>query len=123
MAPGVDASSPVAMAYGALALVGFLAQMVVAVQQRLLPLAAWLWAFADAEYQATPPSLHRAAGRVFPAVVFAGWTLGTPLFAAGLAFERLYVLRTGALLLLLGTLAHGVGLAITLRRLSRVGRT
>jgi len=44
LAPELDAASPVALAYGSLALVGFAAQMVVAVQQRLLPLAAWLWA-------------------------------------------------------------------------------
>jgi hypothetical protein len=117
LAPGLDASSPAGLAYGALALVGFLAQMIVAVQQRLLPLAAWLWAFAGAEYQAMPVSLHEAPGRVLPALVFAGWALGAPLLAAGLALEWLPCLRAGATLLFLGTVAHGTGLARTLRRL------
>jgi hypothetical protein len=105
------------MAYGALALVGFLAQMIVAVQQRLLPLAAWLWAFAGAQYQTMPGSLHEAPGRVLPVLVFAGFVLGAPLLGAGLALEWLACLRGGAALLFLGTVAHGAGLARTLRRL------
>jgi hypothetical protein len=116
-APGLDASSPATLAYGTVALVGFAAQMVVAVQQRLLPLAAWLWAYAGADYEAIPPSLHTSSGRVAPAVTFAGWALGTPLLVAGLAAEHLSALRAGAGLLLIGTLAHGLGLAATLRRL------
>ena len=121
LVPGQGAASPLGMAYGALALVGFLAQMVVAVQQRLLPLAAWLWAFAGAGYQELPPSLHDAPGRVWPALAFAGWTLGVPLFAAGLALESLLGLRMGAALLLAGTAAHAAGLGRTLRRLRASG--
>jgi hypothetical protein len=117
LAPEVDASSPTALAYGALGLVGFLAQMVVAVQQRLLPLAAWLWAYAGAGYTATPPSLHSAPGRIAPALTVMGWALGTSLLVAGLALEHLSWLRGGATLLLLGTVAHASGLAVTLRRL------
>jgi hypothetical protein len=117
LVPSLKASSPLSLAYGTFGLVGFLAQMVVAVQQRLLPLAAWLWAFAGAQYQAMPPSLHDAPGRLLPALAFAGWTLGTPLLAACLALESLSGLRAGAALLLLGTVAHGAGLVRTLRRL------
>jgi len=117
VAPTLDAASPVALAYGALGLVGFMAQMVVAVQQRLLPLAAWLWAYAGADYMKTPPSLHAAPGRLFPALTTVGWVLGAPLLAVALALEWLSGLRTGALLLLLGTLAHGLGLLRTLQRL------
>ena len=121
LVPALDASSPLGLAYGALALVGFLAQMVVAVQQRLLPLAAWLWAFAGAGYRELPPSLHHAAGRAWPALAFAGWTLGAPLLAAGLALESLSGLRLGAALLLAGTTAHAAGLVRTLRRLRAAG--
>jgi hypothetical protein len=117
LSPTHDAASPLALAYGALALVGFLGQMVVAVQQRLLPLAAWLWAYAGSGYRETPPSLHAAPGRLLPGVVAAGWGLGAPLLAAALAFEWLPGLRVAALLLLGGTVIHGVGLARTLRRL------
>jgi len=115
--PEADATSPVALAYGALGLVGFLAQMIVAVQQRLLPLAAWLWAYAGGGHGETPPSLHGASGRLLPSLTFAGWTAGLPLLTTGLSLERLDWLRAGAALLLLATLAHGVGLLVTLRRL------
>ena len=115
--PGLDASSPLSLVYGTLGLLGFLAPMVVAVQQRLLPLAAWLWAYAGANYRETPPSLHGASGRLLPAITFAGWVAGVPLVAAGLALERLGALRAGAVLLLLATLAHGAGLIVTLRAL------
>jgi len=121
LVPALDASSPLGLAYGALALVGFLAQMVVAVQQRLLPLAAWLWAFAGAGYRELPPSLHHAPGRAWPVLAFAGWTLGVPLLAAGLALEWLPGLRVGAALLLAGTTAHAAGLVRTLRRLRAAG--
>ena len=60
--------------YGALCAVGFLAQMIVAVQQRLPALAAWLWAFAGAEYQTMPGSLHERRARPARAR-FAGWVL------------------------------------------------
>jgi hypothetical protein len=117
--PELDAASPITMAYGALALVGFLAQMVVAVQQRLLPLAAWLWAYAGADYAEMPPSLHAAPGRLLPVLTFVGWALGSPLLALALALgtDGLGSLRLAALLLLGGTLAHGLGLARTFRRL------
>ena len=113
----LDASSPLGLGYGTVGLLGFLGPMVIAVQQRLLPVAAWLWAYAGAGYAETPPSLHGASGRLLPAITFAAWVAGVPAFAAGLSLERLGWLRSGAGLLLLATLAHAAGLVATLRRL------
>jgi hypothetical protein len=115
--PELDEASPLALAYGAIALLGFLAQMVVAVQQRLLPLAAWLWAFAGAGYAAMPPSQHTAPGRLLPGLTFLGWAMGPPLLAVALAREWHFGLRVAAVLLLLGTVTHALGLARTLREL------
>ena len=117
LVPELDASSPLALVYGTVGLLGFLAPMIVAVQQRLLPLAAWLWAYAGGGYGESPPSLHAASGRVLPLVTLMAWTPGVALVALGLALERLGSLRAGAALLLLATLAHGAGLVSTLRRL------
>lgn len=50
-------------AYGVLGLVGFLSQIIVGVEARVLPLFAWLWGFADRAYAESPPSLHRAPAR------------------------------------------------------------
>ena len=121
--PQLDASSPLAFVYGTVGLLGFLAPMVMAVQQRLLPLAAWLWAYAGAGYAETPPSLHAASGHFLPAVTFVAWIVGVPLVAAGLSLERLGWLRAGAGLLLVATLAHGAGLFVTLGRLRISGKT
>jgi hypothetical protein len=115
--PELDASSPLALVYGTFGLLGFLAPMVLAVQQRLLPLAAWLWAYAGGGYRETPGSLHGTSGRLFPFLTLVSWIAGVPLVASGLSQDRLDWLRCGAILLLLATLAHGVGLLVTLRRL------
>ena len=41
----------IAMAYGVFGLVGFLAQMVVGMEGRLLPIFAWYWAYANTGYR------------------------------------------------------------------------
>jgi hypothetical protein len=73
-----------AAAYGVLALIGFLAQMVVAMEVRLLPTAVWFWAYARAEFQVAPPSPHAMRDRHLQAIVAVGWTVGVPLLAAGM---------------------------------------
>jgi hypothetical protein len=73
-----------AAAYGVLALVGFLAQMVVAMEARLLPMAVWFWAYAAAGYRTAPPSPHSMRDRRLQAIVASGWTIGVPLLAVGM---------------------------------------
>jgi hypothetical protein len=73
-----------AAAYGVLGLIGFLAQMVVAMEARLLPMAVWFWAYAAAGYRTAPPSPHVMRDRHLQAVVAAGWAIGVPLLAAGM---------------------------------------
>ena len=123
LVPDLDASSPLALVYGTLGLLGFLAPMIVAVQQRLLPLAAWLWAYADSGHGESPASLHTASGRVLPFMTLLAWPPGVALVAMGLALERLGSLRAGAVLLLLATLAHGAGLVLALHRLRLAPKT
>jgi hypothetical protein len=91
----------VASAYGVLGLVGFLSQIIVGVEARLLPLFAWLWGFADRAYTESPPSLHRAPPRSLQGLAFALWTAGVPLLALGLALERTAWVSSGAGTLLL----------------------
>lgn len=54
LAPTSASTARVAMAYGVFGLVGFLAQMVVAMEGRLLPLFAWYWASANAGVTGRP---------------------------------------------------------------------
>jgi len=94
-----------AAAYGVLGLVGFLGQMIVAMEARLLPLVTWFWAYAGSSFQVPPPSPHRMRDRGLQAIVFAGWIVGVPALAAGM-------FRESAILVALGGWALFVGVAI-----------
>jgi len=85
-----------AAAYGVLGLVGFLAQMVVAMEARLLPMVAWFWAYERSGYQQPPPSPHAMRDPWLQAIVFAGWTAGVPALAAGMFLESAGLVALGA---------------------------
>jgi hypothetical protein len=105
----------VAMAYGVLGLVGFLAQMVVAMEGRLLPLLAWYWAFANAGYKGPVPSPHEMAWRAGQELVFVLWLAGVPALAAGLAVDAVPFVRGGAWTLLAAAILDSVNAARILR--------
>jgi hypothetical protein len=94
----------VAMAYGVFGLVGFLAQMVVGMQTRLLPLFAWYWAYANQGYTGpvTPP--HDMGWRGGQELVFVLWLFGVPALAGGLAFDAVPFVAAGGWCLLAATL-------------------
>ncbi len=78
VAPLSPFSLRAAAAYGVFGLVGFLAQMVVAIEARLVPLR----------------------DRMLQAVVFVGWSVGVPALAAGLFLESVTLVSGGAWALL-----------------------
>jgi hypothetical protein len=86
--PASDAGLRAAFAYGVTGLLGFLCQLVVGVEARLVPLAAWLQGFAGGGYREMPPSVHTAVPRGTAVATVALWTVGVPSLAAGLAFDR-----------------------------------
>jgi hypothetical protein len=112
-----DASLRTAFAYGVCGLVGFLCQLVIGVESRLLPLSAWLHAFADGGYQALPSSLHTAMPRRAAAGAVALWSAGVPSLAAGLALDRAAWVSIGAGALALGVLLVAGSAIRALRRL------
>ncbi len=74
-----------AAVYGVTALVGFLAQMVVGIAGRLLPIYSWLVAYSGATAEdPTPPEKtpHELVDRRWQGLAFALWTVGVPLLAA-----------------------------------------
>jgi len=81
----------VAAAYGVFGLLGFLAQMVVGMEARLLPLAAWFWVRST-----DAPSPHRMRERTLQAIVFLGWTIGVPAVGAGMFLESPLLVGSGA---------------------------
>jgi hypothetical protein len=76
-----------AAAYGVFGTVGFLAQMVVAMEVRLLPLSAWYWAYARSEFRVAPVSPLMMRDRTLQTIVFLGWTFAVPALAVGFALE------------------------------------
>jgi hypothetical protein len=101
--------------YGVAGLVGFISQIVVGIQGRLVPLYAYYRAMAARGGQ--PPS--RAANDLptaaFARPIFLLWTLGVPWLAWGLAMGHTVSIRLGSLVLLVGVLVGGVYLAYLMR--------
>jgi hypothetical protein len=91
-----------AAAYGVLGLIGFLAQMIVGMEARLLPLVTWFWGYAGSDYQTPPPSPHKMHDRALQAIVFGAWTVGVPALAMGLFRESAPLVALGAWALFAG---------------------
>jgi hypothetical protein len=77
-------------------LVGFLAQMVTAVEVRLFPLFAWYWAYERGGYRTPPAPPPAMRDPMLQTIVFAGWTVAVPALAIGFAFESSILLAAGA---------------------------
>jgi hypothetical protein len=97
-----------AAAYGVLGLIGFLAQMVIAMEARLVPMITWFWAYAASGYRIAPPSPHVMRDRWLQVVTFIGWTLGIPVLASGVFVESAVAVRLGAGALLVGVVAAAI---------------
>ena len=94
------------MLYGVLGLLGFLGQMVVAMELRLLPMLAWYAAVA--RRSVTPPdvSAHALPAQPVAALAFGGWVLGLPVLAIGLALDRVPLVGVGAWVLLVAVVLN-----------------
>jgi hypothetical protein len=93
----------IAVVYGVFGLVGFLAQMIVAIQGRLLPPFASYWAWANSGYQGDVVAPGEMAWREGRELVFVLWLFAVPSLAAGLAFDAIPFLRAAAWCLLAAT--------------------
>jgi len=119
----VAESSPrtlqIAMAYGVFGLIGFLAQLVVGMEGRLLPLFAWYWAYANTGFTGpvTPP--QDMAWRDGQDIVFFLWLFGVPALAIGFALDAIPFVRAAAWSLLVATLLDSVIVFGILRRAFR----
>ena len=109
-----------AMIYGCLALLGFLSQMVVGVENRFLPLYGWFRSFARKDFEGLPPSPHSTPYRPIQLLCFLLWVVGLPLFTVGLALAAATSLRLGAACLLAAVLAGLWQLARVLKASTRL---
>ena len=114
--PPSDTMLRVTLLYGVVGLVGFLAQVVVGVQARLVPLFAWLWGFADASYELLPPSIHGLVDRRLQLAVMLLWTAGVPLLAVGFWRDASALIAASGWTLLAAVVLGAAQNAIALRR-------
>lgn len=119
LAPASGWTLKLAFVYGVSGLVGFLAQIVVGVEGRLLPLYAWLLSFAAGGYAELPPSLHAAPSRTLQALGLGLWSLGVPALAAGLALDRPVLVGAAAFGLAVAVAGNAANTALALSRLWR----
>ncbi len=110
-----SATLRVAMAYGVFGLVGFLAQIVVGMEGRLLPIFAWYWAYANTGYKGPVPSQHEMPWRNGQELVFVLWLFGVPALAGGLAFDAVPFVTAAAWCLLVATIVDTVNVIRILR--------
>jgi hypothetical protein len=110
-----SATLRVAMAYGVFGLVGFLSQLVVGMEGRLLPVFAWYWAYANTGYTGPVPSQYDMPWRAGQEIGFVLWLFGVPALAGGLAFDAVPFVRASAWCLLAATLIDTVNVVRILR--------
>jgi hypothetical protein len=123
MLPQSPRTLQAAAAYGVFGLLGFLAQMVVAMEARILPMVAWFWAYARSGYRVPPPSPHAMRDRSLQALVFVAWTIGVPALASGMAFEAAPLVAVGASALFVGVAIGALDNAFVVFHAMRVPST
>lgn len=103
---GVAAPSPwtlrLALAYGVFGLVGFVAQLILGLELRLIPILVWHTGFARSGYTVTGTTPLRMPDRRLQGLVFLLWQLGVPALAAGLFFTAVPFVAAAAWMLLVG---------------------
>jgi hypothetical protein len=88
--------------YGTAGVIGFLAQIVVGIQGRLLPLYSWYRTMEAENMQPPARSAHTLASPVLARAILAAWTLGVPLLALGLIGTINPIIVMGSAVLLAG---------------------
>jgi hypothetical protein len=94
--------------YGTAGLVGFLAQVIVGIQGRLLPMHGWYRACEAGGMQPPAHSVHTLADPRLTRSIFFAWTLAVPSLAIGLLAADPRATATGSALLLGGVLLNAV---------------
>jgi len=121
-APESEWTLKTAAAYGALGLVGFLAQMVVGMEARILPVFAAYHANLNACHTGPVVRPHEMPDRRIQAAVLTLWGAGVPALACGLFFEMVPLVATAGWLLLTAAALGGFNTFLVLRHAFRKPR-
>jgi hypothetical protein len=92
--------------YGVAGLVGFLAQVVMGIQGRLLPLHGWYRMLEGAGLAPPARSAHTLASPTLARAILVTWACGVPLLIVGLASSRAAWISIGCAVLLIGVAAN-----------------
>jgi hypothetical protein len=114
-----EGSSALIWAYGITGLVGFVAQLVVGIQGRLLPLHAWYREMERLDGAPPPISAHALASLPEARATFLLWLAGLPALVGGFVSRQDPLATAGAALLLAATLVnawHGRTILVRARR-------
>lgn len=117
--PTSERSLRLAMAYGVAGLVGFLSQLILGMEIRLLPMYAWYWRFADTGFKGPVPAPQTMGSQAIRRAVFWAWTAGVPLLAAGFFFEAAALVGVAGWALFCAIVLAGFN-GVTLTRMTRV---
>jgi len=111
-----------ALAYGVFGLVGFLGQIVIGIESRLLPLFAWYRIYS--RHPDAPPSFspYELPNRTWQAVTFWLWNAGVPVLALGLFQDEAALVGAAAVLLLGAAVLSGANSVQIVRRAQTRGR-
>jgi hypothetical protein len=93
---------PLGWIYGTAGLVGFLAQIVVGIQGRLLPLYGWYRMMERHHLQPPERSAHTMASHGLARAILIAWAIGVPLLTVGLTSGYEPALAAGCAALLVG---------------------
>ena len=104
-----------AMAYGVFGLLGFLAQMVIGISSRILPMFAWMHYYVGSDFKVIPPSQYTMHSRRLQIAAFFLWTIGIPMLAYGLTFDRLALVSGAGWVLLTALLCVAVNVVLITR--------
>ena len=118
-AAAAGTSPALAWVYGVAGLVGFVSQMIVGIQGRLLPMQAWYRAMSARQGVPPPLSVHRLIEPRPALAILLLWLVGVPLLAAGLAIVRPLAVALGAAALLAATAVNAAYVARMVQRVAR----
>ena len=96
--------------YGTAGLIGFLAQIVVGIQGRLLPLHGWYRMMESHHMQPPERSAHTLASHGLAKGILIAWTIGVPVLAVGLTSASRATLAAGCAILLAGVALNAMQL-------------
>ena len=97
--------------YGTAGLIGFLAQIVVGIQGRLLPLYGWYRMMESRHMQTPERSAHTLANHGLAKGILIAWTIGVPVLALGLTSASRSALAAGCAVLLAGVALNAMQVA------------